>query len=114
MVQVKKNHGFSSVQFPTTKYGVIRLLEQELRRYVPPQTFYRWLKSAGLIPGFEYNARDFAKVRFIACHLRGDRNLERASLALADALIDHPEWFPEADGSYFSESTTINTEAVAS
>lgn len=98
--------------YPVDKQRLIRVLEAELGRYVPDPTFYRWLKGAGLKPAPRYSARDHAKLRFIACQLKGDRNLERASSALATALIEHPEWFPEPDGTYFSESQII--EVIAS
>ncbi len=98
--------------YPVDKQKLIRVLEAELGRYVPDPTFYRWLKGAGLQPTSQYNARDHAKLRFIACQLKGDRNLERASSALAAALVDQPEWFPEPDGTYFSESNII--EVIAS
>jgi hypothetical protein len=98
--------------YPVDKQKLIRVLEAELGRYVPDPTFYRWLKGAGLRPTSGYNARDHAKLRFIACQLKSDRSLERASAALAAALVNQPEWFPEIDGTYFSESQTI--EVIAS
>jgi hypothetical protein len=100
--------------YPITKPKLIRLLETELGRYLPDPTFYRWLKAAGLRPASQYSARDHVKLRFLGSQLRDDRHLERASSALATALVESPDWFPEADGTYFSESTTINIEVIAS
>jgi hypothetical protein len=100
--------------YPITKPKLIRILEMELGRYLPDPTFYRWLKASGLRPASQYSARDHAKLRFLGSQLRDDRHLGRASSALAAALIESPEWFPEADGTYFSESTTINIEVIAS
>jgi hypothetical protein len=98
-----QNINFQSVNFPLTKNGVVRFLEKNTGRYVPSQTFYRWLSAAGLNPSFSYTARDAAKLLFLADFLRRDRSLARASEALGFALVEHPDWFPEVDGTYFSE-----------